>query len=89
MSDKINGGPAFPLKNPTTGDFHGMTLRDYFAAKAMQALVTARSEVFMNDREGVVCGDETDDTEYITSDWIGLDAYSIADRMLDAKGKGK
>jgi hypothetical protein len=30
-----NGGPAFP----TGTAFQGMTLRDYFAAKAMQALL--------------------------------------------------
>ena len=43
MTDKQTGGPAFPgfdyidqhgKKNP-----EGMTLRDYFAAKAMQALI--------------------------------------------------
>ena len=41
MSEKINdGGPAFPLSGPlTTSDNLGMTLRDYFAAKAMQSLV--------------------------------------------------
>jgi hypothetical protein len=33
------GGPAFPIKGPVmTSDEQGMTLRDYFAAKAMQAL---------------------------------------------------
>jgi hypothetical protein len=31
-----NGGPAFP----TGTAFQGMTLRDYFAAKAMQALLS-------------------------------------------------
>ena len=31
------GGPAFPAP-----DHDGMTLRDYFAAKAMQALLTRR-----------------------------------------------
>ncbi len=31
-----NGGPAFP----TGTAFQGMTLRDYFAAKAMQGLTT-------------------------------------------------
>jgi len=32
------GGPAFPLENPP---YHtGMNLRDYFAAKAMQGLVS-------------------------------------------------
>ena len=38
--DTINdGGPAFPLKEPLTSDYLGMSLRDYFAAKAMQSLV--------------------------------------------------
>ena len=36
---EINDIPAFPNKG--TFDFErGMTLRDYFAAKAMQALIT-------------------------------------------------
>lgn len=42
MSEKINdGGPAFPGPDQTesTVDIHeGMTLRDYFAAKAMQGI---------------------------------------------------
>ncbi len=41
MSEHINnGGPAFPMCMPTaagTGVVYGMTLRDYFAAKALQA----------------------------------------------------
>lgn len=33
---KDNGGPAFPVSGMQhDGGFHGMTLRDYFAAKAM------------------------------------------------------
>lgn len=37
--NKNDGGPAFPLKEPLTCDYHGMSLRDYFAAKAMQGLI--------------------------------------------------
>ena len=38
MSDTINnGGPAFPQENDATGSM-GMTLRDYFAARAMQEM---------------------------------------------------
>lgn len=33
------GGPAFPYSR-LGSDSDGMTLRDYFAAKAMQALIT-------------------------------------------------
>ena len=49
MSNKDTGGPAFPVHPdmaaqlgcvPSSSDA-GMSLRDYFAAKAMQALITA------------------------------------------------
>ena len=39
MSNKT-GGPAFPLYRGQGYRNDGMTLRDYFAAKAMQALVS-------------------------------------------------
>jgi hypothetical protein len=48
MSNTNTGGPAFPLstvdpyeRSVTTCD--GMTLRDYFAAKAMQAFLSRDS----------------------------------------------
>ncbi len=49
MSNKDTGGPAFPVHPdmaaqlgcvPSSSDA-GMSLRDYFAAKAMQSLITA------------------------------------------------
>jgi hypothetical protein len=43
----MNNPPAFPpMHDPNTHEF-GMTLRDYFAAKAMQALID--KEVFFDD----------------------------------------
>lgn len=36
MSDINTGGPAFPVPASAFNDMEGMTLRDYFAAKAMQ-----------------------------------------------------
>jgi hypothetical protein len=49
-NDTNNGGPAFPGQwydfQPLTGEqvvreqWDGMTLRDYFAAKAMQSLIS-------------------------------------------------
>ena len=42
MTNKTTGGPAFPR----AGDFNpqiGMTLRDYFAAKAMQGFCAGNS----------------------------------------------
>ncbi len=49
MNNTNTGGPAFPsgLIDPSTPEdavhslHNGMTLRDYFAAKAMQALISA------------------------------------------------
>lgn len=38
MTDKQTGGPAFP--SPYDDD-EGMTLRDYFAAKALLGMITA------------------------------------------------
>jgi hypothetical protein len=47
----MNNTPAFPVFPETSGGhaaaFQGMTLRDYFAAKAMQALI--EKEVFFDD----------------------------------------
>lgn len=47
MTNKNDGGPAYPSSNGLatasgvlTGGHVGMTLRDYFAAKAMQAALT-------------------------------------------------
>jgi hypothetical protein len=42
MSNTNTGGPAFPVQSVYIEDqatnSHGMTLRDYFAAKAMQGI---------------------------------------------------
>ena len=45
MTEKNNGGPAFPngVCDSNTGSYHivdGMSLRDYFAAKAMLGLLS-------------------------------------------------
>ena len=63
---------AFPSgHNPKTGMIeHGMTLRDYFAAKAMQVLMQA-----MFREPGLI---ETPD-EYAAT------AYKIADAMMNAR----
>jgi len=40
MSTKDDGGPAFPV----IGEAGGMSLRDYFAAKAMQGFAAAGAD---------------------------------------------
>jgi len=59
MTDKINGGPAFPHPNPgyaqnwgrtdRTPPFGGMSLRDYFAAQALVGSLASVSEDDVRD----------------------------------------
>ena len=51
---KDTGGSAFPLLAEQTNDgwaWHGMTLRDYFAAKAMQTLLSVEGGTLAKDAE--------------------------------------
>jgi hypothetical protein len=65
---------AFPTTKPldSWGDPNaGMDLRDYFAAKAMQAIITR-------------CDEKSSEIEHIDS-WIGSYAYVVADAMMEAR----
>ena len=81
MIETKDGGSAFPLSGPlTTSDNLGMTLRDYFAAKAMLALLT---------HHGGYTGDEAHQSSIpcLREDVLDVDslaqyAYSQADAML-------
>lgn len=61
-----NGGPAFP----TGTAFQGMTLRDYFAAKAMQAEIAADEGLFKHQ-----------DLQF----QVAKISYEMADAMLKAR----
>ena len=67
------GGPAFPLYSHGTQtlglNVTGMTLRDYFAAKAMQ---------------GAISGCSSKGEVIMYSDLAGL-SYEVADAMLKAR----
>jgi hypothetical protein len=70
MTNKYTGGTAFPV----TGEMQhvhntGMTLRDYFAAKAMQGLIS------QSGRNALVSPCDIG-AEY---------AYKMADSMLEAR----
>jgi len=39
MSERNDGGPAFPRGDPTHGGDHGMSLRDWFAGQALAGLL--------------------------------------------------
>ena len=76
---KDTGGPAFPRP----GDFNpqtGMTLRDYFAAKAMQSILRGYDAVSSFEDE------EVNDPEGMPK-LIAKDAYIMADAMLKARKK--
>ena len=83
MTNKQTGGPAFPAP---AGVSHiteqGMTLRDYFAAKAMQAHVTAQWQYFYvsTDNEKRTNPFEIFDPQNLTDL-----AYDMADEMLKAR----
>jgi len=67
----IQQAKAAGLSCPTEVNRPGMTLRDYFAAKAMQPML---SRVLRHDDPSIV-GD----------DWIALRAYVMADAMMKAR----
>lgn len=80
MEAKLNGGPAFPLQSigpDFAPGYAGMTLRDYFAAKAMQAWVGATVQ---RCADGL--GMEGPET-------IAGFSYCMADAMLAARASGE
>jgi hypothetical protein len=68
---------AFPTEHPIRGMMDlksdGMDLRDYFAAKAMQAIIGKSDDASLNI-------DEIDN-------WIGSYAYVVADAMMKEREK--
>lgn len=79
MNTINDGGPAFPVpginlpNDLTVYPLLGMTLRDYFAAKAMQAVPMPQPSLH--------------DTPY-AYDRIASHAYKMADAMLRAREGG-
>ena len=73
----MNNPPAFPAP---AGVSHiteqGMTLRDYFAAKAMQAFISAYPCQGIDNEDGGISIDHPS---------IAYDAYEMADEMIHAR----
>ncbi len=73
-----NGGPAFPVPGlQHDEDFNGMSLRDYFAARALPAVIAA---AFI---DGVASRSNGGD---VTESIIAQQSYHFADAMLAARG---
>ncbi|ELI9034594.1 hypothetical protein [Morganella morganii] len=78
MTDKT-GGSAFPMLGSVAynSDWDidpGMTLRDYFAAKAMQGIITTAAAPILTSLAGL-------------DDDIAKTSYELADAMLRAREK--
>jgi len=72
MSNTNTGGPAFPHIDSGCGRFEeGMTLRDYFAAKAMQGMLSNPKL-----QEQILAAGQS---------WIEESAWAVADAMLKAR----
>ena len=81
------GDPAFPTET-AFGYEKGMTLRDYFAAKAMVGLMgTERANQYIGE-DGLEIDYEVDGsvgTLFVHTDLMAQEAYMIADMMLKAR----
>jgi hypothetical protein len=80
MSNANTGGPAFPYteaNGANSGDV-GMTLRDYFAAKAMAAM-------YATSFEWESTGEPRTPADTAEIEEMAIDAYGIADAMLKAR----
>ena len=67
-----NGGPAFPVQDASKWQAHGMSLRDYFAAKAMQGMLADLPKTMYGE---------------MWTHNVAIAAYAVADAMLEAQGK--
>jgi hypothetical protein len=74
MSEIKDGGPAFPHPDYLHSGPDGMTLRDYFAAKALAALINHPN------KDGENCGAKAVPT-------LAKFAYEYADAMIKARGQ--
>lgn len=92
MADLIkDGGPAFPVADFDHQVFQprdvpevrrllsGMTLRDYFAAKALVGILTMVAQGQHDTRDGF------DPPRKTREEKLAADAYKLADAMLKAR----
>lgn len=91
MSDKLENPPAFPAAAcDAYGRTHfqeGMTMRDYFAAKAMQSILN-RMDICSNLTGGITYTARHGGVAYgFDEDKMAKIANDIADAMLKARTK--
>ena len=90
MRNKDNCGPAFPKQavynhvGLVDEGNDGISMRDYFAAKAMQAMICAPNESDHNEHPVSLLSDGLS----FSGGWrgrISVAAYAMADAMLEAR----
>lgn len=83
MKDLNENPLAFPVHPKTTDPCEeGMRLRDYFAAKAMQGMISDPATL-------TTLGDVAKDKETTASDVLASLTYGLADAMLKERLKTK
>lgn len=80
MSTINDGGPAFPIGSTPEEWGNGMTLRDYFAAKAMQGELSASVCTDEKTDYGIPLNVSDENLDRMTRHW-----FRIADSMLKAR----
>jgi hypothetical protein len=83
MSEIKDGGQAFPVQHENGFTVDGMTLRDYFAAKAMAAMITAS----IGEANRVEIANQANNRGMELKDSVAAAAYEHADAMLRARGQ--
>jgi hypothetical protein len=86
MSEINDGGPAFPLylgvyNEPKPKHNHGMSLRDYFAAKALLGILSSSDDVLCNSTTSE--GKAIERRVYAAE--IAESSYRFADAMIAAR----
>lgn len=85
---KNNGGPAFPVplsehQTLTSTAANGMTLRDYFAAKVMAALIHAEQHAALTKtKDQLTLNEEVGGGGVDSYIFYAMEAYDAADAML-------
>lgn len=97
--DDIKPGSYIYTNNPPVEIKGLMTLRDYFAAQAMQAMIQARATLPEDDDNSYWCavhfglnsemdlmnGDKDPPEKFTWSGLLAIESYAMADAMLKAR----
>lgn len=84
MSKANDGGPAFPTDGEYAGFQSGMSIRDWFAGQAMNALMSA---LHSSENTAKALLKEATRLKESPEQFIAITAFEYADAMLAARSK--